>query len=107
MVLAFFSKFWEVLGTHEWYFVILQMQVEWWEYHEGVETLKPYHIQKNLFELFALTGGGKAKTSGGAFALKSHHCKLPQHLWSNHTGCYAETIHTGSVWDQNCTPERH
>ena len=33
-------------------------------YHEMVETLKPYHMQKNLFELFALTDGGDERTSG-------------------------------------------
>ena len=26
-----------------------------------METLKPYHMQKNLFELFALTGSGMQK----------------------------------------------
>ena len=27
-------------------------------YHEVVGTLKPYYMQKNLFEFFALTGSG-------------------------------------------------
>ena len=30
------------------------MQVQWKGYHEVVGTLKPYLIQKNLFEYFAL-----------------------------------------------------
>ena len=30
----------------------------------GVGTFKPYLVQKNLFELFALTGGRHVKTSG-------------------------------------------
>ena len=30
----------------------------------GVGTLKPYLMQKNLFELFALTGSGDTKTLG-------------------------------------------
>ena len=34
------------------------MQVHWWEYHEVVGTLKPYHILKNLFELIALKDKG-------------------------------------------------
>ena len=29
-------------------------------------TLKPYFMQKNLFQLFALTGGGVAKTTGAS-----------------------------------------
>ena len=33
-------------------------------YHEVVGTLKPYLMQKNLFECFALTGGGTQKTLG-------------------------------------------
>ena len=40
-----------------------EVQVQWWRYHEVVETLKPYLIQKNLFEILALTGGGDRKTS--------------------------------------------
>ena len=31
-------------------------------YHEVVGTLKPYLMQKNLFECFALTGAGTQKT---------------------------------------------
>ena len=41
-----------------------EVQVQWWRHREVVETLKPYLIQKNLFEIFALTGGGDTKTSG-------------------------------------------
>ena len=33
-------------------------------YLEVVWILKPYHMQKNLFELFALTDIGDEKTSG-------------------------------------------
>ena len=33
-------------------------------YHEVVETLKLYLMQKNLLELSALTGGREAKTKG-------------------------------------------
>ena len=46
-----------------------------------VGTLKPYYIQKNLFELFALTGGGVAQNfrcewSAQTWALmpRSHRC---------------------------------
>ena len=60
------------------------MQVQWWEYHEMVGTLKHYLVQKNLFELFALTGREGAKTLGAStqpfVALKSHLVELPQHL---------------------------
>ena len=40
------------------------MEVQWWGYHEVVGTLKPPLPlkQKNLFELFALTGGRDTKT---------------------------------------------
>ena len=30
-------------------------------YHEVVKTLKAYHMQKNLYERFLLTGSGKQK----------------------------------------------
>ena len=33
-------------------------------YHEVVGTLKPYFMQKNLFECFALTGGETQKNFG-------------------------------------------
>ena len=44
--------------------VILQMQVQCWGYHEVVETLKPYHMLNNLFELIALKGHWDTKTLG-------------------------------------------
>ena len=31
-----------------------------------VRTLKPFLVQKNLFELFAFKGGGDAKTLGAS-----------------------------------------
>ena len=37
------------------------MQAQWWGYHEVAGTLRPYLMQKNLFELFALTGNGAQK----------------------------------------------
>ena len=40
-----------------------------------VRTLKPYHMQKNLFELFAFTGGGDVKTLGSSAATQE------QPLW--------------------------
>ena len=49
------------MGTYEWYFVILQMQVEWRGHSEVVATLKPYLLSSKLFELLALTGGEDAK----------------------------------------------
>ena len=56
-----FKRWWEPTnGTC----VILWMQVLWWMYHEVVGTLKNYLMQKNLFDLFALTGSGYAKTLG-------------------------------------------
>ena len=36
----------------------------WWGYHDMMGTLKHYLIQKNFFELFALTGRRNAKTLG-------------------------------------------
>ena len=56
------QNFWEVAGTYQWYFVILWMQVQWWAYYEVLGTFKPYLMQKNLFELFALTGGRNTKS---------------------------------------------
>ena len=44
----FAPKFSEVVGTYEWYFVILWMQVQWWGYHEVFGTLKHHLMQKNL-----------------------------------------------------------
>ena len=38
------------------------MQIQWWGYDEVVGTLKPYLMQKNLFELFTLTDDGHGKT---------------------------------------------
>ena len=35
-------------------------------YQEVFGTLKPYLMQKNLLELFTLTGGGDAKTLGAS-----------------------------------------
>ena len=52
-----------MVGTYEWYFVILWIHVEWWGHSEVVGTLNPYL----LFELFALTGGGDAKTSARSY----------------------------------------
>ena len=40
---------------------------------EVVGNLKPYLMQKNLFELFALTGSGDAKTLGVGFRGKCIH----------------------------------
>ena len=40
------------------------MQIQWLGYHKVVGTLKPYLVQKNLFELFALIGGKYVKTLG-------------------------------------------
>ena len=60
----FAPKFCEVVGTYEWYFVILWMQVQCW----GYQTL-PY-AEKNCFEIFALTGN---KHSGESRP-KSYHC---------------------------------
>ena len=40
------------------------MQVQWWEYHEVVKKLKPYHMIKNLFKLITLKGSGDTKTFG-------------------------------------------
>ena len=49
-----------------------------------VGTLKLYLMQKNLFELFALTGREGAKTLGASTqpfdAPKSHLVELSQHL---------------------------
>ena len=50
----FVSKFWEVVGTFVWYFVILRMQVQWWGHSNSTW----------LFELFALTGSRDEKSSG-------------------------------------------
>ena len=61
----FVPKFWEVVGTYEWCFVILCMQLQCWGYHEVVGTLKPYHMQ-NIF--FALTDRRDTKEH------KIHHC---------------------------------
>ena len=46
--------------------ILLQYEykVEWWGYPEVVGTLKSYLLLYNLFEPFALTGGGDAKTLG-------------------------------------------
>ena len=57
------------------------MQVQLWEYYEMVETLKSYHRQKNLFELFALTGGEDTKTLG-----VSARAKKPP-LWNFYNIC--------------------
>ena len=35
-----------------------------WDTNEVIVTHNPYAMQKNLFELFALTGGGDKKISG-------------------------------------------
>ena len=40
------------------------MQFQYKRYHEVVDALKPYLMQKNLFEYFALTGSRDAKTLG-------------------------------------------
>ena len=54
------------------------MQVQWLEYHEVVGTVKPYHMQKNLFELFALTDSRDAKTEG------TISCAKEPPLWNFH-----------------------
>ena len=43
-------------------------EAQWWEYHVVVGTLKPYYMQKNLFEHFPLTGGGMKKLGVSAGA---------------------------------------
>ena len=48
--LLYAPKFWEVAGTYEWYFVILWMQIQWWE--SGGEDTKTQHYAKILFEPF-------------------------------------------------------
>ena len=40
------------------------MLVQWLGHHEAAGTLIPYLMQKNLFELFALSGGRDTKTLG-------------------------------------------
>ena len=52
------------LGPTNLSFVILQMQVQCWGYHEVVGQLKPYHMLKNLFEFIALKDNGDGKTLG-------------------------------------------
>ena len=56
------QNFGEVVGTYEWYFAILWMRFQWQRYHEAAGALKPYLMQKNLFEFFALTGSRDAKS---------------------------------------------
>ena len=48
------SHNWWLAGrwTYEWFFVILEMQIQWWGYYEVVGTFKPYLIPKSLFQLF-------------------------------------------------------
>ena len=36
----FCSKFWEIVGTYQWYIIILWMKVEWWGHSAVVGTLK-------------------------------------------------------------------
>ena len=36
------------MGTYEWYFVILWMQIQWWRYHDVVRTINLYHICKRI-----------------------------------------------------------
>ena len=56
-----FFKFWPIggslwlsqnfgrwLGSYEWYFVILWMQVQWLEYHDMLGTIKLYQMQKSF-----------------------------------------------------------
>ena len=49
----FDPKFCEMVGTYEWYFVILWMQVEWWDSMRWWGHSTPTICKKNLFELFA------------------------------------------------------
>ena len=44
----FALKFREMDGTYEWCFIILWMQVQWWEYHGVMEIITPYHICKRI-----------------------------------------------------------
>ena len=44
----------------------LLIQVQWWRYHEVVGTFKPYLMQNNLFDVFALTDSKVKKTSGAS-----------------------------------------
>ena len=54
------------------------LEVQWWEYHAVVGTLKHYLMQKNVFELFALAGDEDTKTWVRALEPK-HEC-LCHHL---------------------------
>ena len=49
-------------------------EAQWWEYHEVVGTLKPYYMQKNLFEHFPLKIGRERWR---------HVVELSQHLIHN------------------------
>ena len=98
--LVFFaSKFREVVETYEWYFVILWIQVQWWGYHELVRTLKPYLMQKNLFELFALTGDqvGDEKAS----FMSAHNIGCAQATWWNF---HYVTFSCCSLWHNYIPP---
>ena len=59
LLVALYGCFWLLsqnfgrwLGSYEWYFVILWIQVQWWKYHDVLGTIKL------LVELFSLTGVG-------------------------------------------------
>ena len=71
------------MGIYEWYFVILRMQVQWWEYHEVVGTLKPYLMQNNLFELIALTVGGNARVVAPLPTTETPGETFTNYFWEN------------------------
>ena len=48
----FAPKVWEVVGTYKLYFIILQIQFQWWGLSEVIRTLKHYLLYSNLFEIF-------------------------------------------------------
>ena len=72
----------EVTRTREWYFAVLWMQVQLSGYNEVVGTLEPYHVQKNLSELFLTHRWqgwkkllyGRTCVQGWVFMHKSHYC---------------------------------
>ena len=69
------------------------MQVQWWGYHEVVGTLKPNLMQKNLFEIFALTASADSKTSGTI--LPSHLLELPLTIFVFYFSMYLPSFFFG------------
>ena len=71
----FDPKFWELVESYEWYFAFYECRFSSGDTNEVVGTLKPCLMQRNLFDLFAITGG-RTTSNLGTSTCTINHAKL-------------------------------